>query len=35
MEPITIIMMIVMLTVFWGGFSFLLVKSLLNDKKKV
>lgn len=34
MEPITIIMMVLFLSTFWGGFAFLLIKSIINDKKK-
>jgi preprotein translocase subunit SecE len=32
MEPVTIIMMVVMMSIFFGGFSYMIFKVLLKDK---
>jgi hypothetical protein len=35
MEPVTIIMLVLILGLFWGGFSYMLVRTLFKGPKKV
>lgn len=34
MSAITIVMMVVILGIFWGGFAFLMTKSLFSEREK-